>query len=317
MSDLRDHVVLLVGGVGGAKLALGLAEVLPAGSLTIIVNTADDFEHLGLHVSPDLDTVMYTLAGLANPLTGWGVEGDTFRAIEMVGRYGGPTWFRLGDSDLGTNLLRTVMLREGHTLTEITRQLCGALGIQHPILPMTDHTVQTWLDTDQGPLAFQEYFVRERWQPVVHRIRFVGAEEARPSEAVHEALEAASLIVFGPSNPFLSIDPILALPGVREQIAASDAPCVALSPIIGGEAVKGPAAKLMAELGVDVSPVGIVTHYRDLLDGIILDRVDSELRQPIEALNVRAMAEQTLMETREDKIRLAEKILNWAEENFE
>ena len=216
MSTPRDHVVLLVGGVGGAKLALGLAHALPPGALTVIVNTADDFEHLGLHVSPDLDTVMYTLAGLANPDTGWGLTGDTFRAMEMVARYGGPDWFNLGDRDLGTSLVRTALLREGHPLSAVTERLSRALGIQHPILPMSDDPVRTWLDTDQGPLPFQVYFVRERWGPVVRRVRFEGAESAQPNVGVSAALEAATLIVYGPSNPFLSIDPILSVPGIRE-----------------------------------------------------------------------------------------------------
>jgi LPPG:FO 2-phospho-L-lactate transferase len=313
MSTPRDHVVLLVGGVGGAKLAVGLAHVLPPGALTVVVNTADDFEHLGLHVSPDLDTVMYTLAGLANPDTGWGLAGDTFRAMEMVARYGGPDWFSLGDRDLGTSLVRTALLREGHTLSEVTGQLCRALGIQHPILPMSDDPVRTWLDTDRGPLPFQVYFVRERWQPVVQRIRFEGAESARPGAGVSAALEAATLIVYGPSNPFLSIDPILSVPGIRECIDASNAPRVAISPIVGGRALKGPAAKLMAELGVDVSPMGIVTHFQNRLDGIILDHTDTSLREAIKRLHIQATTRQTVMTSLADKIRLAEELLNWVE----
>jgi LPPG:FO 2-phospho-L-lactate transferase len=313
---LRDHVVLLVGGVGGAKLALGLSKILPPEALTIIVNTADDFELLGLHISPDLDTVMYTLAGLASPGTGWGIADDTFQALEMVRRYGGADWFLLGDGDLGTHVVRTAMLGDGATLTGVTRHLCAALEIECAILPMSDQPVRTWLDTDRGPLAFQEYFVRERWQPVVGSIRFEGASEARPTDAVVEALEAATLIAFGPSNPFLSIDPILAIPGIRERIAKTAVPCVAVSPIIGGKAVKGPAAKLLAELGFDVSPVGVVRHYEDLLNGIILDEVDRPLCAEIEASGVRTSVQQTLMETLSDKIDLAETLLYWSEENL-
>jgi LPPG:FO 2-phospho-L-lactate transferase len=311
MSTLRDHVVLLVGGVGGAKLALGLAHVLPPEALTVIVNTADDFEHLGLHVSPDLDTVMYTLSGLANPDTGWGLSGDTFKAMEMVGRYGGPDWFNLGDRDLAASLVRTALLREGHPLSAVTGQLCRALGVQHSVLPMSDDPVSTWLDTDRGALPFQVYFVRERWEPVVRQIRFEGAESARPGTGVSAALEAATLIVYGPSNPYLSIDPILSVPGIRECIDASHAPRVAVSPIVGGQALKGPAAKLMAELGVEVSPMGIVTHFRDRLDGIILDHADSDLREAIERLPIRATTKQTVMTSLADKIRLAEELLNW------
>ncbi len=312
----RDRVVLLAGGVGGAKLALGMAHALPPGSLTIIVNTADDFEHLGLHVSPDVDTVMYTLAGLANPQTGWGIAGDTFQAMEMVARYGGPTWFRLGDRDLGTNLMRTMLLRQGHTLTETTCRLCAALGVRHSLLPMSDDPVRTVLETDQGVLGFQEYFVRERWQPIVHRIRFEGCAEARPGQPVAEALEEAELIVFAPSNPFLSIDPILSVTGIRERIARTGAPCVAVTPVIAGQAVKGPTVKLMKELGIDVSPVGIVHHYEDLLDGIILDKVDGHLVEAIKKLGLHATTAQTLMNTLSDKVHLANMLLEWVEENL-
>lgn len=314
MTTLRAHVVLLVGGVGGAKLAVGLANVLPPDALSIIINTGDDFEHLGLTISPDLDTVLYNLAGVANPQTGWGLADDTFHAIGMVENYGGPAWFRLGDRDLGTNLMRTSMLRQGRSLTEVTRHLSTTWGIKHTILPMTDQPVKTRLETDQGPLAFQEYFVREQWKPAVRSIRFEGIEDAYPSKGVVRALEQATLIVIGPSNPFLSIDPILAIPGIREQIAKSAAPCIAVSPIIGGQAVKGPAAKLMAELGLDVSPIGITKHYEDLLEGIILDTLDNSLCREIEKLNVRATARDILMTSLVQKTNLAESLLQWAEE---
>jgi LPPG:FO 2-phospho-L-lactate transferase len=233
--------------------------------------------------------------------------------MEMVADYGGPNWFNLGDRDLGTSLVRTALLHEGHSLSAVTDQLCRSLGIQHPILPMSDDTVRTWLDTDQGALPFQVYFVRERWEPVVRQIRFEGAEMARPSAKVSAALEAATLIVYGPSNPFLSIDPILSVPGIRECIDASAAPRVAVSPIVGGQALKGPAAKLMAELGVEVSPMGIVTHFHDRLDGIILDNTDSTLQEAIERLHIRATTRQTVMTSLADKIRLAEELLNWVE----
>lgn len=313
---MRKHVVLLVGGVGGAKLALGLSHILPADALTIIVNTADDFEHLGLYVSPDLDTVMYTLAGLANPQTGWGIAGDSFQALEMVERYGGPAWFRLGDRDLATSLMRTCLLHEGRSLTETTQYLCARLGLSHPILPMSDQPVRTQLETDQGTLAFQEYFVHQRWQPVVKAIHFEGSDEARPTQLVSSALEQATLIIFGPSNPFLSIDPILAVPGIRDLIAQAGAPCVAVSPIIGGQAVKGPAAKLMTELGFDVSPLGIAKYYRDLLSGIILDVADQHLCEQIEALGIRCTAQYILMESLSDKINLAKSLLDWIEGNL-
>ncbi|MBN1122489.1 MAG: 2-phospho-L-lactate transferase [Anaerolineae bacterium] len=311
-----DHVVLLVGGVGGAKLALGLARVLPPGSLTIIVNTGDDFNHLGLHISPDVDTVMYTLSNLVNPKTGWGLNDDSLHAMRMVRRYGGPDWFSLGDKDLGTHLMRTQLLSEGLTLTEVTGKLCSALGVEHPLLPMSDDPVRTVLDTDQGTLNFQEYFVRERWQPVARDIRFEGSEKATPSEAVLAALEQASMIVIGPSNPFLSIDPILSVPGIRERIESASVPRVAISPIIAGKAVKGPTAKMMAEMGIDVSPVGVIDHYRNLLDGIILDEADGTLRDKIESIGMHTSAQQILMETQNDKIRLAVTLLHWVEENL-
>ncbi|MBN1427811.1 MAG: 2-phospho-L-lactate transferase [Anaerolineae bacterium] len=314
MTTLHAHVVLLVGGVGGAKLAVGLANVLPPGALSIIVNTGDDFEHLGLHISPDLDTVLYSLSDLANPQTGWGIANDTFHAMEMVGQYGGPTWFRLGDRDLATSLARTSMLREGKSLTEVTRHLATALGIEHAVLPMTDQSVQTRIETGDGCLAFQEYFVRERWQPIAQSIRFEDVENARPSQAVQQALGEATLIIFGPSNPFLSIDPILAIPGIRDTIAGSPVPCIAVSPIIGGQAVKGPAAKLMAELGHDVSSLGIATYYQDLLDGIILDTVDVEMCEEIEKLHIRAIARNILMTTLVEKTELAASLLQCIEE---
>lgn len=315
-SHISDQVVLLAGGVGGAKLALGMANVLSPEALMIIVNTGDDFEHLGLHVSPDLDTMMYTLAGVSNPATGWGVEGDTLQAMNMVQRLGGPTWFRLGDRDLGTNLMRTSMIRDGKSLTEATVHLSQALGIQHTILPMTDQSIRTWIDTDQGRLAFQEYFVRERWQPVATKIEFVGAESAYASPQVQSAFEEATLIVLGPSNPFLSIDPIFAVPGILKQITERSVPCLAVSPIIGGQSVKGPAAKLMRELGLNVSPVGIAEHYRHVIGGLMLDVVDQLDCEGILALDVKPVVENTLMQTLQDKIRLAEVLLHWAEENL-
>jgi LPPG:FO 2-phospho-L-lactate transferase len=314
--SIRDRVVVLVGGVGGAKLALGLARALPPGALKIIVNTADDFEHLGLHVSPDVDTLMYTLAGLQNPQFGWGVCDDTFRAMDMVERYGGPTWFRLGDRDLGTSLMRTSLLDSGHTLTDITRQLSRSLGVDQDLLPMSDDPIRTMLDTDAGTFDFQTYFVRERWQPTVQTVRFEGASEARPSPEVVRALDEATLIAFGPSNPYLSIAPILSVPGVRARIERADAPRVAVSPVIGGEAVKGPTAKLMREMGVDVSPVTVAHHYRSLIDGLMLDETDENLTAPIRAMGTAVLTYQTYMQTLDEKIDLAKTLLSWAEENL-
>lgn len=311
-----DHVVLLVGGVGGAKLAVGLAESLPPERLTIVVNTADDFDHLGLHISPDLDTVMYSLAGLANPETGWGLANDTFNMLDMLGRYGGPTWFALGDRDLANHLTRTQMLHEGKPLSEVTRFVTQSLDVRHRVLPMSDDSIQTWIETTQGGMSFQEYFVRERWQPEVRAISFRGAEQARPASGVIEALEQATLVVFGPSNPYLSIDPILAVLGVREHIETAQARCVAVSPIVGGRALKGPAAALMAAMGVEVSPLGIAGHYDGLLDGIIIDIVDQSLCAQLEAGGLKVAALNTIMNSRSDKVELARQLLEWAEEEL-
>jgi len=308
-----QHVVLLVGGVGGAKLAYGLAELLPPNQLSIVVNTADDFELHGLHISPDVDTVMYTLAGVANPQTGWGIAGDTFVAREALARLGQPDWFLLGDQDLATHITRTDMLREGHTLTEVTAHLCAQFGARHPLLPMTDHPVATIVETPEGDLSFQEYFVRRRWQPQALGVRYQGAAEAEPGVAVAEALDKATLIVFGPSNPILSIEPLLAVPGLRARVAASPAPRVAVSPIIGGRAVKGPAAKIMAEQNIEVSPVGVAAHYGDLLTGMVIDKKDRALSNPLEQMGLRVAVRQTLMTTSEDKISLARELLTWIE----
>ncbi len=314
--SIRDHVLLLNGGVGGAKLALGLANILPDYALDIIINTGDDFEHLGLHVSPDIDTVTYTLSGLANIEQGWGINDDSLRAMELVGRLGGPTWFNLGDYDIGTNLLRTSLLGQGHTLTEITRQFADRLGIKQNLLPMSDDPVRTWLVTDRGDMPFQEYFVKERWQPRLTSIRFEGAMQAQPSEEVRAAFDQATLIIIGPSNPFLSIAPILAVPGIREAIMGRKVPCAAVSPLVAGQAIKGPTAKLMDELGLDVSVPGVVNYYSGLLDAIIIDTVDRKLCATIEETGVHAPQTGTIMRSLDDKIELGQFVLNWTEENL-
>jgi LPPG:FO 2-phospho-L-lactate transferase len=279
----------------------------------MIVNTADDFEHLGLHISPDLDTVMYTLGGLANPETGWGVRDETWSMIQMISRYGGPTWFRLGDRDLATHLLRSQWLREGFPLTWITRELCKLLGIRQTILPMSDDPVRTVVHTDQGPLPFQEYFVLWRWQPKVESVRFEGIESARATPDVVSSLREGDLIILCPSNPFVSLDPILALPAVRRILAASRAPKVAVTPIVGGRALKGPAAKMMGEIGMEVSPLSVARRYRDLLTGFVLDQQDEELKTSIAFdLGVRTLVTDTVMRTDDDRVRLAKKVLEFA-----
>lgn len=303
-------VVALAGGVGGAKFAHGLAQILSPEQLTIIVNTGDDFEHLGLHIAPDLDTVMYTLAGVANPETGWGRAQETWSFMQAIAQLGGPTWFRLGDRDLATHVERTRRLRAGQSLTHVTAALCAALGVRPLLLPMSDAPVRTWVDTDEGELEFQEYFVHRRCEPRVRAVRWVGLDSALPSPAVLSALETAALIVFCPSNPFLSLDPILNLPGVRERIAARRA--VAISPIVGGQALKGPAAKMLGELGLEVSALSVAAHYRDLLSGFVLDDVDAALRPRVEALGMRVWTTDTIMRTEVDRARLARTVLNAA-----
>jgi LPPG:FO 2-phospho-L-lactate transferase len=297
-------IVALAGGVGGAKLAAGLARVLPPEELVIAVNTGDDFEHLGLHVSPDLDTVMYTLAGIANPQTGWGQAEETWSFMEALARLGGPDWFKLGDRDLATNVERTRRLRAGETLSEVTRDLCARLGVRHAVVPMSDEPVRTIVHTDRGALEFQHYFVRDRCEPRVQRLEYRGADAARPSRALREALARSDLagVLFCPSNPYLSITPILAVPGVREAIGNR---AVAVSPIIAGRAVRGPAAKIMQELGIKPSAVEIARFYRGLVRALVIDRTDAALASSIEALDIAAVQDDTLMTGDADRERLA------------
>lgn len=304
-------IVALAGGVGGAKLADGLAQVLAPERLTIIVNTGDDFEHLGLKICPDLDTVCYTLAGLANPATGWGRAEESWQALEVMAALGGPSWFRLGDRDLGLHLERTHRLRQGQPLSQVTRHFCRALGIGPQVLPMTDDAVPTWVYTKEGELPFQEYFVHRQCRPHVTGFRFEGAERARPAPGVLEALAGADGIVICPSNPWVSIAPLLAVPGLREALAAR--PIIAVSPIIAGQTVKGPAAKMYAELGIEPSALSVARHYLGLLKGFVLDQQDADQAPLIEALGVTTLVTQTLMLTTHDRGRLAQEIIAFVE----
>jgi LPPG:FO 2-phospho-L-lactate transferase len=268
-------IVALAGGVGGAKLAHGLARVLPPAELAIIVNNGDDFEHFGLRICRDLDTVCYTLAEIANPKTGWGLEDESYQVLEAIRDLGGPLWFRMGDRDLGTHLERTRRLQQGETLSVITRDFCRAWGIDHPILPVTNDPIATIVQTaEEGDLAFQEYFVRRQCQPVVTGFHFNGAAKAEPAPGVLDLIEAADVVVICPSNPWVSIAPILAVPGIRDAIA--EKPVVAVSPLVGGAAIKGPAAKMYAELGVQPSAVAVAETYQDLLSGFVLDEVNQD-----------------------------------------
>lgn len=299
-------ITALAGGVGGAKLAHGLSLVLPPEDLTIIVNTGDDFEHLGLFISPDLDTVCYTLGGLANPETGWGRMNESWNAFANIERLGGPAWFRLGDSDLATHLERTRRLKEGKSLSQITREFCGAWGIKPAVLPMTDSPVRTMVDTEQGELAFQEYFVHRRCEPRVKGFRFDGVEAAEPAPGVKEALDSTDVVILCPSNPWVSIDPILRV------IKQLEKPVIAISPIIGGEAVKGPAAKMYQELGIEPSALAVAKHYRTILKGFVLDNIDKKYAEQVEAMRIKARVTDTLMKNAEDRARLAQDVLHFA-----
>ena len=304
-------VVALAGGVGGARLADGLYRRLLPGTLTVIVNTGDDFRHFGLQICPDLDTVCYTLAGMANPQTGWGRTGETWQVMESVARLGGPTWFRLGDRDLGTHLERTRLLASGRSLSEVTRQFCQAWGIMATVLPMSDQPVATKVMTDRGELDFQHYFVELQCQPAVRGFRFAGVERARPAPGVLQALEAADLVVICPSNPWVSIDPILAVPGLSTGLGGR--PVIAVSPIVGGRAIKGPAAKMYRELGIEPSPVAVAGHYHPWLAGLVLDQVDAGLAAEIEALGVSVLVTDTIMKNAAGRERLARETLAFAE----
>lgn len=301
--------VALAGGVGGARLADGLAQALPPENLTVIVNTGDDFEHLGLYICPDLDTVCYTLAGLANPATGWGRADETWRALETVSILGGPTWFRLGDQDLGLHLERTRRRRLGQPLSQIVQQFCQALGIGPKILPMSDDFTPTWVYTIEGEMPFQEYFVRRQCQPIVTGFHFQGAAEAFPAPGVLEAIHQADLVVFCPSNPWVSIDPILSIPGMRAAVATR--PVVAVSPIIGGQTVKGPAAKMFTELGIPPSATAVACHYAGLLNGFVIDQADSGLEEEIQQLGMKTRVTDAIMKTPLDRARLAKEVIDF------
>lgn len=313
MNPSELNVVALAGGVGGAKLAHGLALTGLDHQLTVVVNTADDFELLGLHISPDLDTILYTLAGLANPETGWGIAGDTFDTLEAIKRYGGPSWFWLGDQDFATHIVRTDRLRNGATISEVTQDFARALGVHATILPMTDAPVATVVNTPDGRLDFQDYFVRRQHESVVQGVDFDGINRATVPQGVQSELEKADVIVLCPSNPIVSIGPILAVPGFRDRLKKSAAPVVAVSPIIGGQALKGPADRMLESLGHDVSSVGVAEMYRDFLAGIVIDDQDHDLASRIEELNIAVHITDTIMRSESDRRRLAEETLEFAE----
>jgi len=304
-------IVALAGGVGGAKLAHGLAQLLKPEELTIIVNTGDDFEHYGLYICPDLDTVCYTLAGIANPETGWGRVNETWNVMENISRLGGLDWFRLGDQDLGTHLERTRRLKDGDSLSEITRYLCRAWDIKPTILPMSDQPVRTIVDTDEGELAFQEYFVHRRCEPRVKGFRFDGTDQAEPAPGAREAIESADAIVICPSNPWVSIDPILKVFSNQERGLGEGKKVLAVSPIIGGETVKGPAAKMYRELGLEPSALAVANHYRGLVTHFVMDAIDAQLIESVRGLNMQVHVTKTVMKSHEDRKLLAIDLLTY------
>ncbi len=310
----QPRLVALAGGVGGARLAHGLAAWLDPDHLSIVVNTGDDFEHLGLLICPDLDTVLYNLAGVYHPEQGWGRADESFHVLDEAARLGHEPWFRLGDKDLALHLLRREQLVAGRRLTAITADLAQRFGVRHPILPMSDDPVRTIVCTTEGDLAFQDYFVRRRCRPHMVGMRLEGLETAQPTPDVLTAIAQADAVVICPSNPYVSIGPILALPGLREQIAAR--PTVAVSPIVGGQALKGPAAKMMAELGAEVSALGVARHYADLLRGFVLDQRDASLAPAIADLGLRVCVTDTIMNDVPARIRLGAEVLRFVQEFF-
>jgi len=300
---------VLTGGTGGAKFVDALKQLLPAGKLILIVNTGDDLVWWGLHVSPDLDSILYVLAGLLSKDRGWGVDGDSFECVEAMRRMGAPAWFRVGDRDLATHLTRTRLLASGRTLTQATAEIAAALGVRSRILPMSDERVETRITTPQGELSFQEYFVRERYQPEVRGVRFVGAEQAAAAPGVLEAISAAEAIVLAPSNPITSIGPILAVPGIRKALQETQAPVTAISPIVGGAAVSGPAGAMMACQGLPVSIAGVAQVYADFLDLLVVDERDAKEAEGLRRSGLRVHCAQTIMQTAEDKAALAATVL--------
>ncbi len=309
MSDI-NKVVAFAGGVGGAKLADGLAKILDPDKLTVVVNTGDDLELFGLHISPDLDTVCYTLAGLANPTTGWGQVDETWEVFQTLNKLDAPSWFKLGDHDLALHMERTRLLGEGKSLTDVTLSICRRLGVNHLVLPMSDQPVRTIVSTRDGRrLGFQEYFVKEQCRPEVTGFEFMGITSARPSAKVLDVVNGSDLIVFCPSNPWVSIDPILGLQGMREILMNKK--LVAVTPIIGGKTIKGPAAKMFSELGIKPSALAVAEHYRDVLGGFVMDSVDRMDTVQLSAWGIMPLVTNTIMRSQEDRIQLARETLEF------
>lgn len=308
-TEQNVKITALAGGVGAAKLLLGLSGVMRAEDITVVSNTGDDIEFFGLRVCPDIDTVLYTLAGVINEKTGWGIRDDSFESLRWMARYGGPSWFNLGDKDLATHIYRSDQLRQGRTLTEVTKHLAASLGVGATVLPMTDHYTPTRIVTDEGEMHFQEYFVRRRCELSVKAIRFDNIETATPAVGVLEAIREADAVLVCPSNPFISVGPILAVPGIRQALRETRATVIAVTPIVGGRALKGPAADMLRDLGHEVSALGVAKLYSDFADLFVLDEQDDGMAASIEAVGVRVKLMDTLMNSLEDKQRLAGEVL--------
>lgn len=305
-------VAVLSGGIGGAKLVEGLAELLPSAALSVVCNTGDDLERWGLHISPDVDTVMYTLSGLADRDRGWGLESETFQFLELMQRYGEPGWFMLGDRDLATHVLRTNQLREGRRLSEVTADLARRLGIGCAVLPMSDDRIRTRVVTPDGELEFQEYFVRRRFEPPVEDVRFDGADSAAPSPEAAAAILSAAVVVVAPSNPVASIGPMLAVRGLRAALTETRATRVAVSPLVGGEAVKGPTVAMMHATGLPNSPLGVARAYESLIDALVIDRQDVAFKPALEESGLRVLVTDILMDGFQGRLRLAAEVLDFA-----
>ena len=306
---MAGEIVALAGGVGAARFLEGTAAVMEPQRLVVIGNTGDDLELYGLHVSPDLDTVAYTLAGVANSAKGWGLEGDTFECLAWLKRYTAETWFRLGDRDLATHLFRTGLLREGQTLSQATAKICRALGVRARLLPMTDDCLRTKIETDEGRLDFQVYFVSRRAEPAVRGIALEGAEDARPAPGVLEAIAGAAGIIVCPSNPLISIGPILAVPGIRRALGEKKAPVAAISPIVGGRALKGPIDRMMRGVGLEPSARQVAEMYRDFVDFFVMDNADRAEAARVESLGMKAVVTETVMKDKTAKAALAKTTL--------
>lgn len=304
-------ITALAGGIGASKFLVGLAKLLPPENVTVISNTGDDIELFGLRISPDIDTLTYTLAGVINEATGWGIAGDTFETLRWIARYSQTQWFNLGDRDLATHIYRTDQLRAGRTLTEVTDQIRRSLGVGSTILPMTDAYTPTRVVTDEGEMHFQEYFVRRRCEPRVREIRFDNIESATPANGATSAILEADRVIVCPSNPFISIGPILAVPGLRDALKQTRAKVIAITPIIEGRALKGPAADMLRDLGYEVSARAVAELYSDFVDLFVLDEADAAIKPAVEALGLRVVASNTIMRTLEDKQRLAETVLSF------